>query len=116
MVRSFSPSDGGGLLDDERRRLELPRQGRFRVGIGYPNSYHVALSSLAYQWVVELASGVPEIAVSRFFAPPDGAGRTLEDETPLASLNMIAWSCSFELDAVNIVHTLDAAGIPRRSA
>jgi radical SAM superfamily enzyme YgiQ (UPF0313 family) len=114
VVRSFSPSDGGGFLDDERRRIELPRQGRFRLGIGYPNRYHVALSSLAYQWVVELASGVPEIAVSRFFAPPDGAGRTLEDETPLASLDMIAWSCSFELDAVNIVHTLDAAGIPRR--
>jgi len=114
VVRSISPDGGGGFLDDERRRITLPLQGRFKVGIGYPNRYHVALSSLAYQWVVELATGVPEIAVSRFFAPPDGAGRTLEDEIPLASLDLLAWSCSFELDAVNILRTLDAAGIPRR--
>ena len=110
VVRSINPD----LLNDERRRIVLPRQGRLRVGIGYPNRYHVALSSLAYQWVVELAAGVPEIAVSRFFAPPDGAGRTLEDETPLASHDLLAWSCSFELDAVNLVRTLDAAGIARR--
>ncbi len=114
MVRSINPDRDGGLLGDERSRIVLPRQGRFRVGIGYPNRYHVALSSLAYQWVVELAAGVPDVAVSRFFAPPDGAGRTLEDETPLASLHLLAWSCSFELDAVNLIHTLDAAGIARR--
>lgn len=114
MVRSINPDRDGGWLGDERSRIVVPRQGRFRVGIGYPNRYHVALSSLAYQWVVELAAGVPDVAVSRFFAPPDGAGRTIEDETPLASLHLLAWSCSFELDAVNLIHTLDAAGIARR--
>lgn len=114
MVRSISHSDGGGLLADERSRIILPRQGRLRVGVGYPNSYHVALSSLAYQWIIELAAGVPDIAISRFFAPPDGLGRTLEDETPLGSLDLLAWSCSFELDGVNLIRTLDAAGIARR--
>ncbi len=114
MVRSISPTDSADVLAAERRRIILPGQGRFKVGIGYPNRYHVALSSLAYQWVVELAAGVPDVSVSRFFAPPDGAGRTLEGETPLASLALLAWSCSFELDAVNILLTLDAAGIPRR--
>lgn len=114
MVRSISPNRSGRWLEDERSRIVLPDQGRFRVGVGYPNRYHVALSSLAYQWVIELAAGVPGVAVSRFFAPPDGAGRTLEHETPLSSLDLLAWSCSFELDAVNLIHTLDAAGIPRR--
>lgn len=114
MVRSISPSNSGGFLDAERRRITLPRTGGLKVGIGYPNRYHVALSSLAYQWVVELAAGVTNVSVSRFFAPPDGAGKTLEEETPLASLDLLAWSCSFELDAVNILLTLDAAGIPRR--
>jgi radical SAM superfamily enzyme YgiQ (UPF0313 family) len=107
------PNDPTGLLRDERGRIALPRQGRLRIGVGYPNSYHVALSSLAYQWVVEIAARVPEVAVSRFFAPPEGRGRTLDDDLPLGSLDVVAWSCSFELDAVNLVRTLDAAGIPR---
>ena len=113
--RRISHSKDVDLLGDERRRIDLPRQGRLRVGVGYPNRYHVALSSLAYQWVVELAAGVPGIALQRFFAPPDCLGRTLEDDTPLASLDLLAWSCSFELDAVNLIHTLDAAGIARRA-
>jgi radical SAM superfamily enzyme YgiQ (UPF0313 family) len=115
VVRSISHSNRNELLGDESRRIVLPRQGRLKVGVGYPNTYHVALSSLAYQWTVELAAGVPGVALSRFFAPPDGNGRTLEDDTPLASLDLLAWSCSFELDAVNLIHTLDAAGIARRS-
>jgi len=114
VVRRINPSSGPQILDDERRRIDLPRTGHLRIGVGYPNRYHVALSSLAFQWVVELATTVPGVSVERFFAPPDGSGRTLEDNTPLASLDILAWSCSFELDAVNLIHTLDAAGIPRR--
>ena len=114
VVRSINPTDYGALLGAERQRIALPAQGRFKIAIGYPNSYHVALSSLAYQWVIELAAGIPDISVSRFFAPPGGDGRTLEDGAPLASKALLAWSCSFELDAVNILRTLDAAGIPRR--
>jgi radical SAM superfamily enzyme YgiQ (UPF0313 family) len=114
MVHEIPTGGGPGWIADERSRLELPTQGRLRIGIGYPNSYHVALSSLAYQWVIELASAIPDTAISRFFAPPDGDGRTLEHRTPLSSLHVLAWSCSFELDAVNLIRTLDAAGIARR--
>ena len=114
MARRNSGRAEPDWLTDERSRLVLPAQGRLRIGIGYPNSYHVALSSLAYQWVIELATAIPDIAVSRFFAPPDGDGRTLEHNEPLSSLHLLAWSCSFELDAVHLVRTLDAAGIPRR--
>lgn len=102
------------LLDDEHSRLALPAHGRLTVGVGYPNRYHVAMSSLAFQWVVELAAAVPDVSVARFFAPPDGIGTTLDRTLPLGSLDVLAWSCSFELDAVNLLRTLDAAGIPRR--
>jgi radical SAM superfamily enzyme YgiQ (UPF0313 family) len=113
VVRSDGRS-GGRFLDQERSRLALPAHGRFRIGVGYPNSYHVAQSSLAYQWAVELASGVDDVAIARFFAPPDGNGRTLDGDHPLSSLHLLAWSCSFELDAVNLIRTLDASAIPRR--
>ena len=102
------------LLEAERRRLEISPHGALRIGIGYPNTYHVGMSSLAYQWVGEIASKQPDVAVERFFADASPAGTTLESCTPIGDLDLLAWSCSFELDAVPLLHTLDAAGISRR--
>jgi radical SAM superfamily enzyme YgiQ (UPF0313 family) len=95
--------------------LTLPRHGGFRLAVGYPNRYWVAQSSLAYQRVVELATRVEGVAVDRFFADPHLRGRSFENGTPLAELDVLAWSCSFELDAVDLLRTLDDAGIPRRA-
>jgi radical SAM superfamily enzyme YgiQ (UPF0313 family) len=100
------------LLDAERRRMTISPHGRLRVGVGYPNTYHVGQSSLAYQWVVELASRVPGVGVERFFADPSHLGRTLDSGTPLSAMDVIAVTCSFELDAVPLLQTLAAAGIP----
>jgi radical SAM superfamily enzyme YgiQ (UPF0313 family) len=75
----------------------------------------VAQSSLAFQWVAELAAGVPEVGVERFYADPALAGITIESRSRLADLDILAWSCSFEPDAVNLLQTLDQAGIPRCS-
>ncbi len=80
--------------------------------MGYPNSYHVAHSSLAFQWVAELASRIPGVGVERFVAEGPAAGRTLETGAPLGNLDVLAFTCSFELDAVNIVRVLETAGIP----
>jgi radical SAM superfamily enzyme YgiQ (UPF0313 family) len=103
------------LLVDERRILEVSTVGRLRVGVGYPNTYAIGMSSLAFQWAVELAALVDDTAVERFFAEPgNNAGRSLETASPLGDFDVLAWSCSFELDAVNLLATLDAAGIPRR--
>ncbi len=106
--------DRNRLLAAERRLFELRPAGRLRVGVGYPNTYHVAMSSLAFQWAVELAAGCEDVGVERFFAPPSGDGRTLDGASPLGDLDVLAWSCSFELDAANLIATLGAAGIPHR--
>ena len=75
------------------------------------------MSSLAYQWSVELAAGIGDIGVERFFADPElSPGRTIEAHSALGDLDVLAWSCSFELDTANLLATLDAAGIPRRSS
>jgi len=76
-------------LLEERSLLSLPHHGRLKVGVGYPNSYHVAQSSLAYQWVVELTARTPETAVFRFFAKPR-SGRTLDHDLPLGGLGVLA--------------------------
>jgi radical SAM superfamily enzyme YgiQ (UPF0313 family) len=101
------------LIDAERSRLRLPRHGGFRIAVGYPNTYHVAQSSLAYQWVLEIAAGQKDLAIERFFADEDLAGRTFESASPLASFDLLAWSSSFELDAPNLLRVLDSAGIPQ---
>jgi radical SAM superfamily enzyme YgiQ (UPF0313 family) len=103
------------LLDAERRVLEVTAAGGLRVGIGYPNTYRVGMSSLAFQWAVELAASCEDIGVERFFADPDiNPGRTLDSGAAIGDLDVLAWSCSFELDAAHLLATLDAAGIPRR--
>ncbi len=102
------------LLGRERRLVEPSLHGRLRVGVGYPNDYHVAHSSLAFQWVARLTGRIPDAGVQRFVADPGLAGRTLELGTPLAELDLLAFSISFELDAVNVIRTLEAAGIPCR--
>lgn len=102
------------LLEAERRLIEPAQEGSLRVGVGYPNSYHVAISSLAYQWVVELTASLNGIGVDRFFCDVPGRGRGFDSGNPLSGLDVLAWSCSFELDAANLLGTLDAAGIPRR--
>ena len=103
------------LLKDERRTIEVTTAGRLRVGIGYPNTYAVGMSSLAYQWAVELAASCEDVGIERFFADPStNTGRSLESACALGNFDVLAWSCSFELDAVNLLRTLDAAGIPRR--
>lgn len=94
--------------------VEPSLHGRLRVGVGYPNSYWVAHSSLAFQWVTRLAGRMPNLGVERFVADGELAGRTLELGTPLAELDVLAFSISFELDAVNVIRTLEAAGIPLR--
>ncbi|MGD9252755.1 MAG: radical SAM protein [Holophagae bacterium] len=106
--------DRSTLLRHETRCLSLPTAGALRVGIGYPNSYHVGMSSLAFQWASELASSVPDTAIERFFADPSTAGRSLECGAALGDFDVLAWSCSFELDAANLLATLNSAGIPLR--
>jgi radical SAM superfamily enzyme YgiQ (UPF0313 family) len=88
--------------------------GRLRVGVGYPNTYAVGMSSLAFQWAVELTTSCKDIGVERFFADSSiEIGRTLDSGSAIGDLDVLAWSCSFELDAINLLATLDNAGIPR---
>ncbi len=108
--------DQSMILRDETRVCAVTAVGALRVAIGYPNTYFVAMSSLAFQWVVELTAGFADVGVERFFTDPPLLGRTLESGSHLGDFDVLAWTCSFELDEPNILATLDAAGIPRRAS
>ena len=53
-------------------------------------------------------------AIHRFFHEEGAPAVTFESGTPLSEYGLLAWSLSWEMDVVNILRTLSAAGIPLR--
>lgn len=98
-------------LAQERHLETIRKHGSFRLAVGYPNSYHVGMSSLSHLWVHRLALGVPGISVERFYADNALKARSLESGRPLGDFDALAFSLSFELDAVHLLKILSRAGI-----
>ena len=100
------------------RFTEAPnRIGAYRLALGFPNSYEVGLSNLGFQWVSRLFNRVPDLSCERFFheeVEGEPSAVTFETGTPISEFGLLAWSLSWEMDIVNIVRTLTAAGIPLR--
>ncbi len=104
----------------ERETGGLPRGGAFRIALCYPNRYAVAASSLGFQAAARIIASQPDTAAARAVLPdpdvaedlPAGGALTFEEEAPLASYPVVAFSISYEMDLTGIVSMLDAAGIP----
>jgi len=97
------------------RFTEAPnRFGAYRIALGFPNSYEVGMSNLGFQWVYRLFNRVPDLVCERFFFEEGQPAVSFETGTPLSEFGLLAWSLSWEMDIVNIVRTLAAAGIPVR--
>jgi radical SAM superfamily enzyme YgiQ (UPF0313 family) len=110
-------------LSSRRRELaaaerftEEPRKfGAYRLALGFPSNYEVGMSNLGFQWVYRLFNRVEDLVCERFFFEEEGRAETFETETPLAQFGLLAWSVSWEMDYLNLLKTLDRAGIPRRA-
>ncbi len=100
----------------ERFTEEPNRFGAYRLALGFPNSYEVGMSNLGFQWVYRLFNRIPDLSCERFFCEEGEPAVTFETGTPLADFGLLAWSLSWEMDIVNILRTLRAAGVPRRRA
>jgi len=92
------------------------RFGAYRVALGFPNSYEVGMSNLGFQWVYRLLNRVPDLVCERFFHEDGEPAVSFETGTPLSEFGLLAWSLSWEMDIVNILKTVAAAGIPVRRA
>ncbi len=104
------------LASLERFTEEPNRFGAYRVALGFPNSYEIGMSNLGFQWVYRLFNRVPDLVCERFFFEEGTPAVSFETGTPLSEFGLLAWSLSWEMDIVNIVKTLRAAGIPARRA
>ena len=100
----------------ERFTEEPNRFGAYRIALGFPNSYEVGMSNLGFQWVYRLFNRVPDLVCERFFHEDGEPPVSFESGSPLSDFGLLAWSLSWEMDTVNILKTLAAAGIPMRRA
>ncbi len=106
--------------------VQKPHINRMRVGLAFPNTYFVGMSNLGFQTVYRLFNDHPDTVCERVFLPPKQELKmlvernarlvTLESETPLNDLDVLAFSVSFEWDYTNVLTMLRLAGLPLRAA
>lgn len=118
MKRERSSED---LAAEEIGAIRKDWRGRTRVALIYPNHYRVGMSNLGLQTVYGLFNRFDDVVCERVFLPesdPAVAGRltTFESGRPVAEVDIIAFSISFESDYPNLLAILDRAGIPLRAA
>ncbi len=88
-----------------------------RVGLLYPSIYRVAADSLAFQMLYHYLNSQDDVIAERFVLGDDGAPlvASLESGSPLDSFDVVVISVHYELDFVNILRFMLAAGVPLRS-
>ena len=124
------PSDQRRAARDTLARevgyVQKPHVDRMRVGLAFPNTYFVGMSNLGFQTVYRLFNQHPDTVCERVFLPPkqdlqalvaaNARLVTLESQTPLNDLDVLAFSVSFEWDYTNVLTMLRLAGLPLRAA
>lgn len=105
-------------LSAERGRIER-KSARFRVALGFPNTYEVGMSNLGFQTIYRQLNQMDQVACERFFLfdfPPYRGTRTLESNRNIKDFDLIAFSVPFELDYPNILNLLKLSEIPLLSS
>ncbi|GAB6060302.1 TIGR03960 family B12-binding radical SAM protein [Desulfonatronum parangueonense] len=97
-----------------------------RIAMAFPDLYEVGMSYLGGRILYHLVNAHPRFWAERVFAPPREAAQmlrdtatplcTLESDTPLRKMDVLAFSLTHELCYTNILYMLDLAGIPFRAA
>jgi radical SAM family uncharacterized protein/radical SAM-linked protein len=103
-----------------------PAAVRARVALAFPDFYEVGMSYVGGRILYEAVNRVEGLAAERVFAPADDAVAvmrqtgaklaTLETDTPLAACDVVAFHLTHELCYTSVLHLLDLAGIPFRTA
>ena len=100
-------TDRRALLADERGTLY--KEAETRIALVYPSPYRAAMSSLGYQQIYRVLHNMPGVAADRAMTD---VPRTLEEDRPIGSYPMLAYSVAYELELAGVVETLERANIP----
>ncbi len=106
------------ITDSETGVIRKKWNGRIKVALVYPNTYHVGMSNLGFQAVYELINTFENVVCERSFLPDDGGSgttdriTTLESGNPISAYDLIAFSVSYENDYPNLLTILEKAKLP----
>lgn len=99
------------LLSAERGAMRKPFGAQRMAGVVFPNTYHVGMSNLGFQYLHRLINAHPNWAAERFFTDFDPA-LSLEHLRSPADFELLFFTVAFELDYLNIVEFFERARIP----
>ena len=95
--------------------------GDLHVALGYPNTYRVGMSHLGIQLIYGFLNAIPGVICERFFLPDEDelewyrqSGSpllALESQRPVADFDLVAFTCNYEPDYVNLLKMIEMAGI-----
>jgi radical SAM superfamily enzyme YgiQ (UPF0313 family) len=100
----------------ERGQIYDKGNTRLSIGLVYPNAYAVGMANLGFQTVYRLFNEIRGVRCERVFFDSKATDvRSFESGRRLHEFDIIAFSLSFELDYLNVVHMLFSSGIPLRA-
>jgi radical SAM superfamily enzyme YgiQ (UPF0313 family) len=108
-----------GILSREEGTIIKDWGGRLSIALIFPNTYNVGMSSLGLQSVYGLFNVDPGVVCERIFWNPERSDRpllALESQRPIGDFDVLAFTCSFEMDYFHIVDILRQAEIPLHAA
>ena len=109
------------ITDSETGVIRKKWNGRIKVALVYPNTYHVGMSNLGFQAVYEFINTFENVVCERSFLPDDGGSgttdriTTIESGNPISAFDVIAFSVSYENDYPNLLTILEKAKLPLQS-
>ena len=86
---------------------------KVKIGLIYPNTYRVAMTSLGVQLLYFLFNEREELICERIFKPlnPKIAPYSLESQKKLSDFDVLAISCQFEHDYIQAMDLLIRGGV-----
>jgi radical SAM family uncharacterized protein len=110
---------------EPNRVMKNPEEVSVRFALCYPDVYEIGMSYYGYFLLYELANTVEGVWCERCFAPWHDMDDymksknmplcTLESGTPLATMDLVGFSLSYELNVTNVLNMLKLGKIPLRS-
>jgi radical SAM family uncharacterized protein len=106
------------IMDSETGVIRKKWNGRIKVALVYPSTYHIGMSNLGFQAVYELINTFENVVCERSFLPENGGSdaadriTTIESGSPISSFDIIAFSVSYENDYPNLLTILEKAKLP----
>jgi len=99
------------LLEAERGATHKPFGVGHAAGVVFPNTYHVGMSNLGFQYLVRHINARQQWVAERFFADA-GPVVSLESQRSPAEFELLFFTVAFELDYPNVVGFLERARLP----